>query len=53
MRMEQYLDRSESRKVEIEGLEYCLVGPEESEDDIRHIAMNAQGARSFASSFSF
>ena len=44
-RMEQHLDRSESLKVEIEELEYCLVGPEESDIDIRHITMNARGKK--------
>ena len=36
--MEQYLDRSESLQVEIEE----LLGPEESEIDIRHSAMNSR-----------
>ena len=38
-RMKQYLDRIESLKVEIEELEYGLLGPEEAEVDMRHIAM--------------
>ena len=44
-RMEHYLDRSESLKVEVEELEYCLLGPEESEVGIRHIAMNARSRK--------
>ena len=44
-RMEHYLDRSESLKVEVEELEYCLLGPEESEVGIRHIAMNARSKK--------
>ena len=44
-RMVQYLDRSESMNLEMEELEYCLLGPEESEVDIRHIAMNASGKK--------
>ena len=44
-KMVQYLDRSESMKVEIEALEYCLLEGEESEVDIRHIAMNASGKK--------
>ena len=34
---------SDSLKVEIEELEHWLLGPEESEVDIRHLAMNAKG----------
>ena len=34
-RMEHYLDRSESPEVENEELEYYLLGPEESDVDIR------------------
>ena len=44
-RMVQYLDRSENMKVDIVELEYCLFGPQESEVDIRHIAMNARGKK--------
>ena len=43
--MAQYLDRSDSLEVEIEELGYCLVGPEESEVDIRRIAMNARAKK--------
>ena len=49
-RMEQYLDRSESMKVEIEELE-LLLGPEDSEIDLRYILTNARknkGRRIFA-----
>ena len=34
-----------SIKVEIEELECCLLGPEESELDIRHIVTNAKGKK--------
>ena len=35
-RMEQYLDETDSPKVEAEELEH-LLGPEDSEVDVRHI----------------
>ena len=38
----QYLDSSEGMKIEIEVLEYCLLGPEESEVDISHTVTNAR-----------
>ena len=41
VRMEQYLDRSESLKVEVEELE-LLLGPEDSEVDLMYILMNAR-----------
>ena len=43
-RMGQHVDRSESLKVEVEELE-PLLGPEDSEVDIRHIAMNARSKK--------
>ena len=44
-RMDHYLDRSESLEVGIEELEYYLLGPEELDVDIRHIALNARGEK--------
>ena len=44
-RMVQYLDKSESLQVGIEELEDCLLGPDELEFDIRHIALNARGEK--------
>ena len=40
-RMEQYLDKSDSLKVEVEEVELVL-GPEDSEVDLRYILMNAR-----------
>ena len=40
-KMEQHLDRSENMKVEIEELE-LLLGPEDSEVDLRNVVMNAR-----------
>ena len=45
-RMEQYLYRSESLKVEIEDLEYCLLGPEELEVDMSQALADCQRAGS-------
>ena len=36
---------SDSMKVDTEELEHCLLGPEESEVDIRHIVINANGKK--------
>ena len=44
-RMEHYLSRSESLEVDSEELEYYLLGPEESDVDIRHIALVARGEK--------
>ena len=44
-RLVQHLDRRESMKMESGELEYCLFGLEESEVDIRHIAMDATGKK--------
>ena len=41
----QFFDRSESLKVDIGELEDCLLGPEELQIDIRHIALNARGEK--------
>ena len=43
-RMEQYLDESDSLKVEVEELE-LLLGPEDSDVDLRHILMYARKKR--------
>ena len=40
-KMEQYLKESDNMKVEVEDLE-LLLGPEDSEVDIRYILMNAR-----------
>ena len=40
-KMEQYLNESDNMKVEIEELE-LLLGPEDSEVDLRSILMNAK-----------
>ena len=42
-RMEQYLNESDSMKVEIEELEHCFLGLEESEVDFRHIVKSVAG----------
>ena len=44
-RMEHCLDRSESLEVDIEDLEYFLLGPEELDVDMRHIVLNARGGK--------
>ena len=44
-RMEQYLNESDSMKVEIEELEHCLLGSEVSEVDLRHIVMKCKKRR--------
>ena len=44
-RVEHYLDRRESPGVDIEELEYSLLGPNELDVDITHIAMNAKGEK--------
>ena len=41
-RLEQYLNESDSVKVETEGLAHFLLGAEKSEVDIRHSATNAR-----------
>ena len=44
-RMEHYLDRSQSLEVDIEELEYYLLGPEQLDVDVRLIALNARGEK--------
>ena len=41
--MKHYLDRCESLEVDIEELEYYLLGPDEPRVDIRFFALNARG----------
>ena len=42
-RMEDYLDRCERLEVDIKGLEYFLLAPNELSVDIRHTALHARG----------
>ena len=42
-KMNQYLDRSASLKVGIGELEYYLLGPNESDVDIRYLAVHTRG----------
>ena len=44
-RMEHYLDRRESPDVDIEEWEYYLLGPNEFDVDIKHMALNARGEK--------
>ena len=45
MRMQDNLDRCERLEVDIKGLEYFLLAPNELSVDIRHIALHARGDR--------